>query len=243
MRFVHALLTLLAGCTVSIAFQPDARGAPADPLPEEPERSPEAAPAPATEAAGEAPRTWDFELGLKAGYTTAPISGGTTPFGAGVGGRAGIAFSGVYLGVSVVDYLGGKDVDVSDAALTYGVEAGYGLRLAESGRVALTLRPQVGLGGVTIFRTDPTTAAAASTTTGRGRGVDVVSSASGSSSSSNVTTVSAFYIEPGITMMLRTGTFFFAVNGNALVLPAITYSNASATWVAYGLQGQTGFVF
>ena len=233
MRLAHALLGLAAGSAAGIALDRDAR-ADEDP----PAAEPATTPAPA----GTPSPAWDFEIGGKAGYTSPPIRGGTTPFGAGFGGRAGFAFSGMYLGLSVVDYLGGKDVDVTDTAVLYGAEVGYGVRVVEAGRTVLTLRAQVGAGGVSIFRTDPSTSAA-TTSTGRGGRVDVVSSASGSSRS-NVTTVSALYVEPGLTTMLAVSTFFVAVNGNTLVIPGISYSGAaSTTWLAYGLQGQTGFVF
>ncbi len=190
----------------------------------------------------------DFELAGVVAYTTPPIRGGTSPFGIGLGGRAGLAFAnGLYLGLDVVDYLGSKDVDVTDTALLYGVDVGYGFRLAQIGDGRLTLRPLVGAGGLTVFRTDPSvTVAGSGTTSGRGR-VDVVSSASGGGSSGsggNVTTVDAFYVEPGITLMYATGSFVAALNGNALVVPGIAYSGAAPTlWLSYGLQAQGGLRF
>jgi hypothetical protein len=206
------------------------------------QEAPEALPAPATSGT-------DFELGGAVGYTTPPIRGGTSPFGMGIGGRAGLAFaSGVYVGLSVIDYLGSKDVDVTDTALLYGLDLGYGFRLAEtSDGGKLTLRPQIGAGGLTVFRTDPSLNAATTPTSGSGRQrVDVVSSASGGSggSSSNVTTVDAFYVEPAVTLMYATGAFFVALNPNILVVPGITYSGAApSTWLSYGLQGQGGLRF
>lgn len=201
----------------------------------------ESLPAPSTS-------TIDFELGGAFAYTTPPIRGGTSPFGMGVGGRAGLAFSnGVYVGLSVIDYLGSKDVDVTDTALLYGLELGYGFRLAETsdgGR--LTLRPQVGAGGVTVFRTDPSLSAASTATSGSGRKrVDVVTSASGGSGgSSNVTTVDAFYVQPALTLMYATGPFFLALDPNVLIVPGITYSGAApSTWLSYGFQAQAGLRF
>lgn len=189
----------------------------------------------------------DFELGGAFAYTTPPIRGGTSPFGMGFGGRAGLAFSsGIYVGLSVIDYLGSKDVDVTDTALLYGLDLGYGFRLAETtdgGK--LTLRPQVGAGGLTVFRTDPSLNASTTPTSGSGRKrVDVVSSASGSGGSSNVTTVDAFYVQPAVTLMYATGAFFAALNPNVLIVPGITYSGAApATWLSYGLQAQGGLRF
>ena len=212
--------------------------------------------APATTSAGPEARasegvpppstsTIDFELGGAFAFTTPPIRGGTSPFGMGFGGRAGLAFSsGVYVGLAVIDYLGSKDVDVTDTALLYGLELGYGFKLADAPDAKLTLRPQVGVGGVTVFRTDPSASAATtSSATGR-RQVDVVSSASGGGGSSNVTTVDAFYVQPAITLMYATGAFFIAASPNVLIVPGITYSGAApSTWLAYGAQAQAGLRF
>jgi len=203
--------------------------------------APESVPPPSTS-------TIDFELGGAFAYTTPPIRGGTSPFGMGIGGRAGLAFSsGIYIGLSVIDYLGSKDVDVTDTALLYGLELGYGFRLAETtdgGK--LTLRPQIGGGGLTVFRTDPSLNATSSATSGPGRQrVDVVSSASGGSGGrSNVTTVDAFYVQPAVTLMYATGAFFVALDPNVLIVPGITYSGAApSTWLSYGFQAQGGFRF
>jgi hypothetical protein len=191
--------------------------------------------------------TIDFELGGAFAYTTPPIRGGTSPFGTGFGGRAGLAFaSGVYIGLSVIDYLGSKDVDVTDTALLYGLDLGYGFRLADTSEGRLTLRPQIGAGGLTVFRTDPSLTASSASATGSGRQrVDVVSSASGGGGGrSNVTTVDAFYVQPAITLMYATGPFFLAVEPHVLVVPGITYSGAApSTWLSYGLQAQAGLRF
>jgi hypothetical protein len=191
--------------------------------------------------------TLDFELGGAFAFTTPPIRGGTSPFGMGFGGRAGLAFSsGVYVGLAVIDYLGSKDVDVTDTALLYGLELGFGFELADAPEAKLTLRPQVGVGGVTVFRTDPSASAATTPTSGSGRRqVDVVSGASGGGGGrSNVTTVDAFYVQPAITLMYATGAFFMAASPNVLIVPGITYSGAApSTWLAYGAQAQAGLRF
>jgi hypothetical protein len=216
------------------------------------------APSPATTGGPEAPATEllpppstssiDFELGGALAFTTPPIRGGTSPFGMGFGGRAGLAFSsGVYVGLAVIDYLGSKDIDVTDTAILYGLELGFGFKLVDAPAARLTLRPQVGIGGVTVFRTDPSASAATTAGSGSGRRqVDVVSSASGGGGSggSNVTTVDAFYVQPAITLMYATGAFFIAASPNVLVVPGITYSGAApSTWLAYGAQAQAGLRF
>jgi len=200
--------------------------------------APESLPPPSTS-------TLDFELGGAFAYTTPPIRGGTSPFGMGLGGRAGLAFSsGIYVGVTVIDYLGSKDVDVTDTALLYGLDLGFGFSLAETKDTKLTLRPQVGVGGLTVFRTDPSLNATTTSATGK-RQVDVVSSASGGGGGrSNVTTVDAFYVQPAVTLMYATGAFFVALDPNVLIVPGITYSGAApSTWLSYGLQAQGGLRF
>jgi hypothetical protein len=171
------------------------------------------------------------ELGGKLGYMTPPIRGGTTPFGAGFGARLGVAASGFYAGASVVDYLGGSDIGITDHALLYGAELGYGFRLElpASGEF-FVIRPQIGVGDAAISHTDPTQ-------------VDVVTSASGGSRGTT-TTVNSVYVEPAITTMFCWGKTFFALNGGVLVLPGIRYGGADpTTWLAYGIDGQFGFRF
>jgi hypothetical protein len=234
-RCDHALVALVAVAVMALL----PRGARAD------DTDP-----PAAESTTEAPTTvgktsWSFELGGKAAYTSPPVRGGTSPFGAGFGGRLGFDIAHVYVGLSVVDYLGGKDIDVTDTALMYGAELGYGFRLVEVDGSVLTLRPQVGAGGVSVFRTDPNpTGSTTPRSRGGGRrgGADVVSGASGSNG--NVTTVDAFYVEPAVTLMFSSGVFFVAINGNLVLVPGIAYSGAeAATWLTYGTQGQTGLRF
>jgi hypothetical protein len=176
---------------------------------------------------------YDVELGARTGYATAPIRGGDNPFGIGFGGRIGLAFGGFYAGVSIVDYLGGKDVDLTDAALLYGLEAGYGWRWRVLSRSALTLRFQLGAGNAAIAHTDPSQ-----------RKVDVVTSASGSSrsSSSDTTTVNNVYFEPGATLMFASGNNFAALGTSMLLIPGISYGEpGSTTWISYVVTAQLGF--
>jgi hypothetical protein len=184
----------------------------------------------------EEPKTWDIELGARAGYMTGPIRGGTTPFGAGFGARLGFVFSGVYIGAGAVYFLGGTDVDLSDRSLLYGLELGYGFRFDRIAGGFLTLRPQFGFGDAAISHTDPSLAK-----------VDVVTTASGSSSSttSDTITVHNLYLEPAVTTMFTSGAHFAAVTGSVLVIPGISYGGSSeaTTWISYGLRGELGFHF
>jgi hypothetical protein len=84
----------------------------------------------------------DLEAGGKVGVGTNPQSGGINPYGLGFGARAGVALLGsLYGGVSFVDYLGSSQSGVSEHALLYGIEAGFGIKL-----FSLVIRPQIGLG-------------------------------------------------------------------------------------------------
>jgi hypothetical protein len=211
-----------------------------------------------------------YELGGVVAYTSAPIRGGTSPFGAGFGGRLGASVSDFYFGIAVVGYLGGTDVDASESAVTYGGEMGYGLRLATFGPTTLTLRPSLGVGGVTISRTDPTARAVAGASAGASTTstasvsrtsathVDVVSGATPSQSSgstgssggtgttgssaaaSDTTHLSNLYVQPGATLMLASGIHFFAINANVLIVPGISYSGETTTWISSGVQAQLG---
>src|SRR5262249_42056568 len=146
-----------------------------------------------------------------------PIRGGTTPFGFGFGGRAGLLYRHVYIGLNAIAYLGGTDIDISDRAILYGLELGYDVAIdAGSGR--FVVRPQVGIGGVRIYHTDPSLT--------RSTGTDVVSSASDRASSpgSDTSTLDNVYVQPGVTLLYARGMPFAAVNANALVMPGISYS-------------------
>ena len=195
---------------------------------------PAEAPVPPSAAASGAGSAVDFEIGGQVGYTTGPIRGGTNPFGAGFGGRLGFAFKSVYFGASIINYLGGNDVDVSYRSLLYGVELGYGFRLPVGGSATLTLRPLLGLGVASVYYTDPALAA------------DVVTSASGGSSGggSDTLTVNALYLQPALLTMISSGHNFAALGVSMLDIPSITYGGAAAAeWRSYSGQLQLGFVF
>lgn len=189
----------------------------------------------ATQAPAAADRGYEVELGGQASYLSGPIRGGTNPFGAGFGAHVGLAFTGgLYLGVTALDFLGGKDVDLSYRALLVGVDVGYAFPFHVFGDALFTLRPQIGLGDAAVYVTDPSLLQA-----------DVVTSASGSSSSSSDTTVvNNVYLRPGLTAMLSSGGHFVALDGGVLVVPGIAYGGADpSTWISYGLEAQLGFRF
>ena len=187
----------------------------------------------------EAEKPWkdfSFELSGGAGYMGAPIHGATTPFGAGFGGRFGLVAHDFYVGLRVINYLGGTDVTLSDRSLLYGAVVGYGFRTSIAD-VQLIARPEIGLGNAAVSHTDPANAK-----------VDVVTSASGSSSSSSsdgTVTVNSFYVEPALTLMASGKVVFVAINGSMLVLPSISYGgeSQSAMWLSYGARGEIGLRF
>lgn len=227
-------IALLAGDAASQGWEPviEPQQAP-PPAPAEPAQAPaqsETQPAPG-ENVGE---NVEWELAGDAAYVTAPIHGGTNPFGAGFGARAGLVWGGGwYLGATFTYFLGGKDVDVSYRAIFYGLDFGYGFHFRTFGGSSLTLRPRIGAGDAAVYYTDPSLAA------------DVVTSASGGSyGASDTLTVNNLYLQPGVTAMLAAGGHFAAVDASMLVLPGIAYGGADATtWLSYGLQAEMGFRF
>jgi hypothetical protein len=172
------------------------------------------------------------ELAGEASYVTPPIRGGATPFGVGFGARAGLELSGLYVGVRILDFLGGRDVDVSYRAMLYGLDLGYGIRLPAFGRAVWLVRPPVGLGDAAVSYTDPSLAA------------DVVTTASGTASASDTITVNNVFVEPGLTLELVSGSYFVALDGSLLVLPGIAYGGADrTTWLMDGLRMELGLRF
>jgi hypothetical protein len=208
----HPFVSLLAAAGASLVCLGDARPSEAD--------------------AKFAERGYEIELGAKAGFVSAPTPGYVSPFGLGFGGRLGASFSGVYVGVSVVDFLGGSDGTITESSILYGGEIGFGFRIHDVGGGSITIRPQVGVGVVNIERTDSSK-------------VDIVTTASGrTATSGQSTTVSNVYLEPGLSFMYASGANFFALNAGALIVPGLSYdANGSQTWISYGGRAEAGFRF
>lgn len=208
-----------------------------------------------------------WELAATGGYMSPPIRGGTSPFGAGFGGRLAYAPS----AWTFAGFLGATDTGSANRAWKYGGEVGRGFGFALGGSW-LVLRPHVGAGGVTVIHTDTTTSSSGSTTTTTGRSrtrpasvtvdmnTDVITAASSSSATgtssatssvsslfagdANSTNVTSYYLEPGVALLLTSGTFFVGADASVLVLPSIAYGGSDPmTWVTYGLSGQVGLMF
>ncbi len=176
-------------------------------------------------------RGYEVELGAQTGYLTAPSTDGLNTFGLGFGGRLGVAFSGVYLGASVMSYLGNAQGTLSESSLLAGLELGYGFRIRNVGSGKITIRPQLGVGYAGLSRTD--------------KSVDVVSTASSSSGGGGkTTTVGNVYVEPRLVLTYTNGGYFLGVSAGAIVVPGLTYdANGSVTWTSYGARGEVGLRF
>lgn len=180
-----------------------------------------------------------LELAGSTSFLSAPIRGGTTPFGAGLGAHVGVSIPNFYIGARLHYFLGGTDIDVTNHALVYGAELGYGIRLGAVSNVKFTLRPTLGVGGLRVFHTDPSTTANLKP--------DVVTSASGQSSSSrrsDTTTVDNVYIEPSVQLLIQSGRLFVSLGPSMMVIPGIAYGgDSSMTWITYGATGSFGARF
>ncbi|HXN31944.1 MAG TPA: hypothetical protein VN894_08785 [Polyangiaceae bacterium] len=159
----------------------------------------------------------DLEIGAKVGGGGAPFSGQPNPLGFGVGGRAGVAFSGWYGGLSLMYYIGESGtvsaVTASEHSFLYGIEGGYGLKLLG----LLTLRGLIGLGNFTVDLS----------------GIPQPN-------------VSNLYLEPGITALVSLGLWYFGADVNALILPGISdpTNPTSSSWAtAVTAHGQAGVKF
>lgn len=179
----------------------------------------------------------DIEVAGQVGAGTDPLrNGGPNPLGFGGGGRAGVAFVGLYGGLALTYYAGGREsndtfsetsvtrslhVSSSDHVLMYGIEAGYGFKIVR----VFTIRPQVGLGNFTLSYAET------SPETFEFHGI-----------SGNINNL---YLQPGMTALVFLGMLSLGVDVNALVLPSIKEPAASSatTDVAFTTHVQVGLRF
>jgi hypothetical protein len=187
----------------------------------------------------------DVEVAGQVGIGTDPlINGGPNPLGFGGGGRAGVAFHGLYGGLALMEYVGGNDktgtfsegqrtipvgnsFSSSDHVLMYGIEAGYGFKILG----VLTIRPQVGLGNFTLsyVQTDHTS--------------PLIQAAFSPTEAGNVNNL---YLQPGVTVLVALGIWLVGVDANVLVLPTFAepyalYSGSTDT--AFTTHVQLGLTF
>jgi hypothetical protein len=167
------------------------------------------------------------------GYGTAPGgSGNPYKLGLGLGARAGVSYAGVYAGLKFTRYFGttatapaaeiyyGSDSagSVSESYTLFGVEAGYGITVAEN----VTVRAQVGIGNVA---------------TSQG------TEAQGGEPSPTYSYNNLYY-EPGVTCFIRLGRFLVGVDVNVLVIkvqPILLHGTTAEGAVTGHLQ--TGIFF
>jgi hypothetical protein len=185
----------------------------------------------------------DVEVAGQVGIGTDPLkNGGPNPLGFGGGGRAGVAFLGLYGGLALTYYAGGSDSNgtfserpplmgvatrfsSSDHALMYGVEAGYGFSVLG----VLTIRPQVGVGNFTLSYagTSPYVCACQI----------IIPPISGN--------INNLFLQPGLTALVSLGVLLVGLDANALVLPSIKEPAATSatTDVAFTTHVQVGVRF
>jgi hypothetical protein len=167
----------------------------------------------------------DIEVGLKGGYATdAGLS--PNPYGFGLGGRAGISVVGIYGGVSGMYYFGGSQQvaaasSVSTTSAMEGGELGYTFKLS-----VLKLRPQLGLGNVTL--------------SGSGSANVNGQNVPGSNS------LSYLYLEPTGVVLISLGLFYVGADAGVIILPSGPSTNgtsSSSSDTSFCAHGQLGIQF
>ena len=164
----------------------------------------------------------DVEVGARVGAATNPNSNTPTPFGVGVGGRAGLSIFHIYGGISAIHYFGSSN-DVSGPATpagTFGVatvdysstliggELGYSITSIPH----LTLRPQLGIGNASF--------------------------SFGDASQSHL------YLEPGFVALIHVGLLYVGADANVLAIPSVDQgNNETKTYTSLTVHGQIGLRF
>ncbi len=165
----------------------------------------------------------NIEAGALAGYATDPGGNGSyDTLGVGLGARGGVEFLGIYGGLRAMYYFGGS-TDIpgggseSSHAFLYGIDGGYSFHL-----LMLTIRPQIGIGNLTLA------------------GTEQASSASASLSASN----SYLYLQPGVTGLLTFGVVYVGAEVNVLVLPSVDQGDGnSKPYASLAINGEAGVRF
>ncbi len=160
----------------------------------------------------------DLEIAAKVGGGSSLESNGPNPLGFGLGGRAGVSFFGLYGGVAAMYYfgesqtedVGGTSFKTDVHTVTYGIEGGYNISILG----LVTVRPQIGVGNLTIT-------------------ADVTSDGISASNSE-----SDLYLEPGVTGLFTLGPVLVGADVNALWVPSLNNSNVAVT-----VHGQAGVKF
>jgi hypothetical protein len=179
------------------------------------------------------------ELAGQLGGGTNPVGGQTDPLGIrvadpigfGFGGRGGVTFSGFYLGLNGMYYvgsnrtgtLGNGSYAASGHSVLYGLEAGYGVTLC----CGITIRPQLGVGADRIYQDEaacaPAPCSAANTNAGGGNGTP--------------------YLQPGLVGLMSFGLLVVGADVNALLLPWAPWTSNNSFTVVLTVHGQVGVAF
>jgi hypothetical protein len=165
------------------------------------------------------------EVGAKGGVATNPAdSGATNPLGFGLGARGGVNITSIYLGASLMYYLGGSQtlagVDASVHTLLYGLEAGYNIDLE-----ILTIRPQLGVGNASLVYSGSIPVPGGGTISGDH-------------------TDSHLYLEPSVAAIIGLGGLFVGADAGVLLIPSVDQGGGnSKTYTSFTLHGQVGLKF
>lgn len=177
---------------------------------------------PSVAGSAEAADAVGFEVAAKGGFATNPFENGAHPLRPGLGARAGVTLSRLYLGVGFMYYaeadhqepLTTAEQTVSSHDLVAGVEVGYSFPIGE----LVILRPQLGTGLWTN---------SSSCTSDCGFGTAV-------------TTTANAYVEPGVTVLVPVGHLLLGADANGLVLPV---QSGQQVYGAFSLHAQVGVRF
>jgi hypothetical protein len=164
-----------------------------------------------------------LEIGTKVGYGTSPGGAAVNPLGLGLGVRAGLTLSGLYVGLSAVDYLGSSDGNGGQYhAIQLGGELGLGFKIH-----GVTIRPQIGAGDVSL------------------------SGSLAGLTSPGIPTAACLYVEPGVAALVSVGGVYLGVDAGALVIagePAYVLSGSqyvltTSLAAAFAMHAQAGIKF
>ena len=165
----------------------------------------------------------NVEVGGLVGYATNPNSdGGYNTLGVGIGARGGVEFLGIYGGLRALYYVGGStDIpgggSISSHAFMYGIDGGYSFHI-----LMLTIRPQIGIGNLTLS------------------GSEQADSASASLSVSE----SHIYVQPGVTGLVTFGVVYVGAELNVLVIPGVDQGDGnSKTYASFAPNAEVGVRF
>jgi hypothetical protein len=217
------------------------------------------------ETAG-APKPFAFMMSAGGGFASAPVGGAVSPLGVGLGVSVGVMIHQVYVGGTLLHFLGGNDgLGNAESSTTYGGEIGYELRLG----ARYSLRPAFGFGGASVTQTatiaPPPLSASPPVAPTRPGGYahgtlgspDVVTQASGvttgpsgggggtTADTTTSTSTTTVYVEPSLTGFVWFSDHAFAgATASYLYFPSVSYGQGlSTSWGSVSGRLQLGYRF